>query len=549
MRTKRRMDSSTESLSSSGTETETDDDDDEEESQENTQGWSGGLRKGFGKSNSGGFSIPSKPIQPQPAGAFGQPAGGFGQPAGGFGQPAGAFGQPAGGFGQPSGAFGKSAGGFGQPAGGLFGQPTGGFGQPSGGFGQSGIRVGGFGFRNHGAQKVSRVGGNNYNRPNWLELIEQVERNVVGLDIAEKYLREHIPSVLELSDEITKLEENECNDEQNGIEAYKKKRIREVLSEEGRVYVDAEEHKALLGLKNEKEKEKHLIAETKKALVLQELSERIRFMDLEFEEEFAPLEAAEASRRIEIEYMNHNIAQLQTESESQRKLTLTIARAQMGDTSPDEIDLAREEQKKKIETVKAKERLQRIENLKSQLLQLRKKMEEDQIDKEMRKFARVALNIKSGPADGTGPTDGDSEDESTIPHPPGGLVVQQQQQQQQPTSKVPKATGKSKPKKVTVSDVTKNTSSKLFGLSTVVTCELWNSMKDPIWRKVLLEEAQQPYFTYLSNVCSQVLFYYLVMIFYYINSNSGFKTFARKQLFTPQHVKCLRHLICVHLTK
>ncbi|KAJ9468930.1 Uracil-DNA glycosylase 2 [Diplonema papillatum] len=224
--------------------------------------------------------------------------------------------------------------------------------------------------------------------------------------------------------------------------------VKTKLLDYNKTIIDAQDHVVYLGLRTAKEQDDAHKLQVMATIVAEKVADEARFLDAAFEEKFAAVEALEANRQIERKYMLQRIELLKKEVESQRRLVLTVAKAQMGDVTAEEVTLRRE--KEEAEREREQERVAH-----ARLVSMQKRLREAGASYEPpeRLFDKRA--------------------KVEVPAPP------------KPSPKL-----QVKHEKAV---------SQLFGLSEHVDHELWRSLTDKSWKDKLLSEAQQPYFTYLNT--------------------------------------------------
>eukprot|EP01061_Rhynchopus_euleeides_P004467 TRINITY_DN1371_c0_g1_i1.p1 TRINITY_DN1371_c0_g1~~TRINITY_DN1371_c0_g1_i1.p1 ORF type:complete len:589 (+),score=270.75 TRINITY_DN1371_c0_g1_i1:62-1828(+) len=247
-------------------------------------------------------------------------------------------------------------------------------------------------------------------------------------------------------------------------------KVQEVLLQKyNQCAIDRFDLTTLRGLGEERTAEEHRQKQLQKELVLEQVANKERFLEVEFQKKYALELAKETSRDIERKYMRLQMEYLKEEITSQKRLFLRISRARSGDMTKDEDDLKRERE------LKAKwDRMDR-----DYLAKMRevKKVIEDA--KEAVRLPPKPVEKKRTLADDSSPTP--EKKRRTGPDSSVG-------------SKVP-----SKEEEKKIEERHKELTSQMYGLSEKVDLFIWNHLKSPAWQKLLLSEAQQPYFRFLNN--------------------------------------------------
>ena len=258
-------------------------------------------------------------------------------------------------------------------------------------------------------------------------------------------------------------------------------RVQAKLAQNNRVAIDQIDLTVLRGLHDEKQREEERANALKQQIVAEKVAEKEQFLAHEFHLTLALENANEVSRDIERKYMKLQAGYLRQEIVSQKRLFLRISRARCGDTTKDDEELRAEAALK--EKWAAMDR-----DYQANLMKVKKVMQ----------AAKDAVKLPPLPK-----VSGKRVAESSPPA-----------EKKRKIDTEPQMTEAEKEARY------KELSSQLYGLSHSVKLYLWDQMKDASWKKLLLAEAQQPYFTYLNNVCILCVFELRTNSEYFYSANA-----------------------------
>ena len=275
---------------------------------------------------------------------------------------------------------------------------------------------------------------------------------------------------------------------EDDIAVHEKAAVAEALVEQRKEMVDAFDAQTLRGLLVEKEKEEENKKQQMRVIVADTVADKVRFTDVEFEKRYAVEDVKRRTRELEKQYMQRQIEHLKDDVESQRRLFLRISRAKAGDAALDAEERKREAEKAKKWAAVDAEYARQVAAVRAHC----------------HIVLKTATTTAAGAAATMRPrTDPDADvpaakraktDKKAKPAKPSKAAEPVSPSKTMDTEQLSK---EMEARQKARTEATKQ----LFGLSENVNLFLWDQMKDAEWKKALLTEAQQPYFTHMNNVC------------------------------------------------
>eukprot|EP00754_Rhynchopus_humris_P020534 Rhum_TRINITY_DN14705_c10_g1::Rhum_TRINITY_DN14705_c10_g1_i1::g.112245::m.112245/K03648/UNG, UDG; uracil-DNA glycosylase len=288
---------------------------------------------------------------------------------------------------------------------------------------------------------------------------------------------------------------------EDDIAEHEKVSVAEALVEQRKEMVDAFDAQTLRGLLVEKEKEEENKKEQMRTIVAETVADKVRFTDIEFQKRWSVEDVKRRTRELEKQYMQRQIEHLKDDIQSQRRLFLRISRAKAGDAALDEEERQREAEKAKKWAAVDAEYARQVAAVREHCAIVLKTATTTAAN------AAAKLRPRTDPDAGVpaakrAKTDKkakdkkkDKKDKTDKKEAPAASTASLASLSPSKTMDTEQLAKEMEARQKARTEATKQ----LFGLSENVNLFLWDQMKDAEWRKALLTEAQQPYFTHMNN--------------------------------------------------